>query len=169
MQYTEKGKNMQKVIILCVGKLKEEYWRLACAEYAKRMSRFADFSIVEIDEERLPDSPSPAQIKKTLEKEGERLLAKVPSGFEIVSMCIEGKQIDSESLAKKIQETAINGSGNIAFIIGGSWGLSDEVKNASSFRLSMSKMTFPHQMARVMLCEQIYRAFQINNGGKYHK
>lgn len=160
---------MQKITILCVGKLKEDYWRQACAEYAKRMRRFAEFTVIEVEEERLPDAPSPAQIQKTLEKEGERLLAKVPAGAAVISLCIEGKIISSEELAKKMEETAVSGSGSIVFIIGGSWGLSDAVKQASSFRLSMSKMTFPHQMARVMLCEQIYRAFQITSGGKYHK
>ncbi|MBR2176064.1 MAG: 23S rRNA (pseudouridine(1915)-N(3))-methyltransferase RlmH [Clostridia bacterium] len=160
---------MLKITILCVGKLKEKYWRDACAEYAKRMSRFADFSIIEVEEEKLPDSPSPAQISHTLLKEGERLLAKVPNGSVIAAMCIEGKQRSSEGLAELVEIAAVEGASGIAFVIGGSWGLSDEVKKVSKFRLSMSEMTFPHQLARVMLCEQIYRAFQINSGGKYHK
>ena len=116
-----------------------------------------------------PDQPSKAQIANTLKKEGERLLAKVPGGALTVAMCIEGKQRSSEKLARELADMAVNGASSIAFVIGGSWGLSDEVKNMSFMRLSMSEMTFPHQLARVMLCEQIYRAFQINSNGKYHK
>lgn len=160
---------MLKVTILCVGKLKEKYWREACAEYSKRMGRFADFSIVEVDEEKLPDDPSQAQIENTLRKEGQRILAKIPNGSKIAAMCIEGKIYSSEGLAEIIERTAVDGCGSIVFIIGGSWGLSDDVKRTAQIHLSMSKMTFPHQLARVMLCEQIYRAFQINGGGKYHK
>lgn len=160
---------MIKVTILCVGKLKEEYWRSACAEYSKRMSRFADFSIVEVNEERLPDDPSPAQIENTLRKEGERLLAKIPSGAAVIPMCIEGRQYDSPSLSGMIEELSSGGVSHIVFIIGGSWGLSEEVKRSAKIKMSMSKMTFPHQLARVMLCEQIYRSFQISSGGKYHK
>lgn len=160
---------MQKIIILCVGKLKENYLREACAEYAKRLGRYADFKITELDEERLPDDPSQAQINSTLRKEGERIIAKIPQGAKVISMCIEGAQKSSEQLAKTLSDFAVSGDSTVVFIIGGSWGLSDEVKNRSSVRLSMSKMTFPHQLARVMLCEQIYRAFQINSGGKYHK
>lgn len=160
---------MIKITILCVGKLKEEYWRQACAEYSKRMTRFADFSIIEVNEERLPDEPSQAQIENTLRKEGERLIAKMPSGSAVIPMCIEGRQYDSPSLAAEIEDLASAGYSHIVFVIGGSWGLSDEVKKCAKIKLSMSKMTFPHQLARVMLCEQIYRAFQINGGGKYHK
>lgn len=160
---------MVKVTVLCVGKLKEEYWRNACAEYFKRMKRFADFSVIEVDEEKLPDNPSPAQINNTILREGKRIISKIPSGSVTVAMCIEGKPYSSEELAKSIYNTAAHDSGNTVFIIGGSYGLSDEVKKLAKIKMSMSKMTFPHQLARVMLCEQIYRAFQINNGGKYHK
>ena len=160
---------MIKITILCVGKLKEEYWRQACAEYSKRMTRFADFSIIEVNEERMPDEPSQAQIENTLRKEGERLIAKMPSGSAVIPMCIEGRQYDSPSLAAEIEDLASAGYSHIFFVIGGSWGLSDEVKKCAKIKLSMSKMTFPHQLARVMLCEQIYRAFQISGGGKYHK
>ena len=113
--------------------------------------------------------PSDAQILSTLEKEGRRILSKIPKGAKIISMCIEGKQKSSEKLAAELDRLAVDGCSSIAFIIGGSWGLSEEVKSASYLRMSMSDMTFPHQLARVMLCEQIYRAFQINSGGKYHK
>ncbi len=160
---------MIKVSIICVGRLKEAYWRDACGEYVKRMSRYADFSIIEVDEEKLPESPSQPQIDNTLKKEGERILARIPKGAQIAAMCIEGKLYSSEQLAQLMEENASFGSGSIAFIIGGSWGLSDEVKRAAQIKMSMSKMTFPHQLARVMLCEQIYRGFLINSGGKYHK
>lgn len=160
---------MLNVMIICVGKLKENYWRDACAEYSKRLRTFCNFSIVEVDEERIADNPSPSQIQTTITQEGKRIISKIPHNAKIISMCIEGKQKSSEKLAKEISDIAVNGYSNIAFIIGGSWGISDEVKSMSHVRLSMSEMTFPHQLARVMLCEQIYRAFQINSNGKYHK
>lgn len=160
---------MIKITVLCVGKLKEEYWRNACAEYFKRMKRYADFSIIEVDEEKLPDDPSLAQINNTINKEGQRIISKIPSGASVAAMCIEGRLYSSEELAKVISDTAAYRSGNMVFIIGGSYGLSDDVKKLAEIKMSMSKMTFPHQLARVMLCEQLYRAFQINNGGKYHK
>ena len=160
---------MLNLMIICVGKLKEKFWTDACNEYAKRLKGFCSFSIIEVDEEKLPDTPSPAQIQNTLEKEGQRIIAKIPKNAKIISMCIEGKQKSSEKFAKEISDLALNGASTLAFIIGGSWGLSQNVKNLSVMRLSMSEMTFPHQLARVMLCEQIYRAFQITSNGKYHK
>ena len=160
---------MMNVRIICVGRMKEKYWTLACEEYAKRLSGFCRFSVTEVDEEKIPDAPSQAQIKNTIEKEGRRILAAVPKGSYIAAMCIEGRQRSSEELAKEMQRLAVDGQSSVSFIIGGSWGLSDRVKNISEIRLSMSEMTFPHQLARVMLCEQIYRAFQITSNGKYHK
>ena len=160
---------MLNVMIICVGKLKEKFWTDACNEYAKRLKGFCNFSITEVDEEKLPDTPSPAQIQNTLEKEGQRIIAKIPKNAKIISMCIEGKQKSSEKFAREISDLALNGASTLAFIIGGSWGLSQNVKNLSVMRLSMSEMTFPHQLARVMLCEQIYHAFQITSNGKYHK
>ncbi len=160
---------MLNVMIICVGKLKEKFWTDACNEYAKRLKGFCSFSIIEVDEEKLPDTPSPAQIQNTLEKEGQRIISKIPKNAKVISMCIEGKQKSSEKFAREISDLALNGASTLAFIIGGSWGLSQNVKNLSVMRLSMSEMTFPHQLARVMLCEQIYRAFQITSNGKYHK
>ena len=157
------------ISIICVGRLKEKYWVDACREYSKRLNGICGFSIIEVDEERIADSPNEANICSTLEKEGRRLLAAVPKGAAVIAMCIEGRQKSSQALAAQIEELALGGISSIAFIIGGSWGLSDEVKSAARIRLSMSEMTFPHQLARVMLCEQIYRAFQINSGTKYHK
>ncbi len=160
---------MIKISIICVGKLKEKYWREAIAEYSKRMGRYADFTITEVDEEKLPDSPSQSQVENTLQKEGERILARIPKGASVAAMCIEGKQYSSEKLAALLEKSMSYDSGSIAFIIGGSWGLSDDVKKAADIRMSMSEMTFPHQLARVMLCEQIYRSCTIIAHAKYHK
>lgn len=160
---------MLNINIICIGKIKEKYWTQAIEEYKKRLSAFCKFHIIELDEEKIKNNPSNSDIEKTLNAEGKRIISKIPKGSYTVAMCIEGKIISSEELSKKIDEIALNSFSTINFIIGGSWGLSDEVKNASLFRLSMSKMTFPHQMARVVLCEQIYRAFEISTNGKYHK
>ena len=159
---------MLTVRILCVGKCKEKYWREACAEYGKRLSAFCRFEVLEVDEERLPERPSKAQIESGLEQEGKRLLQKAGS-TPIVALCIEGKELSSPQLAQYVERAAVNGASSLAFVIGGSWGLSDEVKQRADFKLSMSRMTFPHQLARVMLLEQIYRACSINNNSKYHK
>ena len=160
---------MRAVTVLCVGKLKEKYWRDAVAEYEKRLSAFCRLSVVEVEEERLPESPSPAPIAQTLQAEGKRLLARVPQGAAIYALCIEGKELSSPALSEALDRLAVDGCSHTVFIIGGSWGLSDEVKAAARVKLSMSPMTFPHQLARVMLLEQIYRAAQISAGGKYHK
>ena len=159
---------MLTIQLICMGKLKESYWREACAEYAKRLSAFCRFSILELPESRLPDAPSPAQIEAALRDEGEKILA-AAGNAPLLTLCIEGKPLSSEQLAEKLNAMAVNGASRICFVIGSSFGLSDAVKRAAAFRLSMSSMTFPHQLARVMLCEQAYRAFQILNHGKYHK
>ena len=159
---------MMNVQILCIGKLKEAYWREACTEYAKRLRAFCNFTITELPESRLPDNPSQALIDKALEEEGEKLLASA-KGSALIPLCIEGKELDSPSLTRKMGEMASQGTSSVSFVIGSSFGLSPKVKKAGALRLSMSPMTFPHQLARVMLCEQIYRAFQIQNHGKYHK
>ena len=160
---------MLNVTLLCVGKLKEAYWRDACAEYEKRLGAFCRFSLVEVAEERLPDSPSEAQIAATVEAEGKRLLERIPKDSAVIPLCIEGKELDSPTLAARMQKLAVEGTSHITFIIGGSWGLSNAVKSRATLRLSMSPMTFPHQLARVMVLEQVYSAFQISAGGKYHK
>lgn len=160
---------MLNITLLCVGKLKETYWRDACAEYEKRLGAFCRFRLIEVAEERLPDSPSAAQIAATIEAEGKRLLEQIPKDSAVFPLCIEGKELDSPTLAARIQRIAVEGTSHITFVIGGSWGLSDGVKSRGYLRLSMSPMTFPHQLARVMVMEQIYRAFQIAGGGKYHK
>lgn len=157
------------IILLCVGKLKENYLREACREYEKRLSAFCRFTVEEIEAERLNDNPSEAEIASALVKEGRKLLNKIPSGAYVYTLCIEGKQKNSEEFAMTLEQAALNGFGTAVFIIGSSNGLSDEVKKISDFKLSMSKMTFPHQLARVMLMEQIYRGYTIINNRRYHK
>lgn len=158
---------MFNINLITVGKLKEEYLRAAQAEYAKRLQAFCTLKITEIDECRLSDRPSEKEIQNALETEAKSIL-KYAGGL-IIPMCIEGKQMKSEMLSKKIEDTALSGCSEISFIIGSSYGLSDTVKNAAGLRLSMSEMTFPHQLARIMLLEQIYRAFMISAGKSYHK
>ena len=160
---------MLTVQILCVGNLKEAYWRDACEEYAKRLGAFCKFSVTELPESRLPKSYSDADVAKVIATEGERLLAKVSPGDFVAAMCIEGKMLSSTALAEELSRAAVNGKSRVTIIIGGSYGLSDAVKSRADLRLSMSPMTFPHQLARVMLCEQLYRAFSIQAGTKYHK
>lgn len=160
---------MLNISVICVGKLKEKYWRDACAEYAKRLSSDCKFNIIEVDEHPAPDNASPAQIQNVIAQEGKKILARLDKNTRIIAMCIEGKPLSSEKFAEKLSSLAVNGVSSIAFVIGGSWGLSNEIKDSAVLKLSMSDMTFPHQLARVMLCEQIYRAFRINSGSKYHK
>jgi len=153
--------------LIVIGKLKEDYLRNACAEYIKRLGRYCAFEIHELDECRLSDNPSEKEIVTALAKEAE-MIKKYAKGM-IVPMCIEGKQLSSPELSEKITSAGVNGFSTVTFVIGSSFGLSPEVKAMGTLKLSMSKMTFPHQLARVMLLEQIYRAFQIAEGGKYHK
>ena len=160
---------MQMVTLICVGKLKEKFYAQATAEYAKRLSRFCKLEIVELPESRLSDSPSPAEISQALTAEAALIEAKLPKGSALVAMCIEGEELSSPQLAEKMRQFAVSGVSNLTFLIGGSVGLSPAIKAQADFRLSMSPMTFPHHLARVMLLEQIYRAYQINAGTKYHK
>ncbi|MCI6253605.1 23S rRNA (pseudouridine(1915)-N(3))-methyltransferase RlmH [Eubacterium coprostanoligenes] len=158
-----------KVTVIAVGKLKEKYLRDACEEYLKRLGTYSKVSVVEINEERCSDNPSGMEIENVKQKEGQRIIAKIPKGSFIVPMCIEGTQFSSEDFAKKIEATAVAGNSDITFIIGGSFGLSDEVKSLGKLKLSFGKLTLPHQLMRVVLLEQIYRAFSILNNSKYHK
>lgn len=160
---------MISVNIICVGNLKEKYLRDAVEEYRKRLSAFCKIQIIEIAEQRLSDKPSQSEINSALEKEAERIIQKIPKGSATVAMAIEGKQLSSENFSEKISEFALRGYSSISFIIGSSFGLSESIKTKANLLLSMSKMTFPHQLARVMTCEQIYRAFSILNHTKYHK
>ena len=160
---------MQKVSIICVGKLKEKFYVEAAAEYAKRLSRFCRLEITELPEERLPEDPSPAQIEAALSKEADTIRGKLPPSALVIAMCVEGKQRSSEELARLMADSASRGVSHLVFLIGGSFGLHPSIKELAAVRLSMSPMTFPHHLARVMLLEQIYRAYQINAGTKYHK
>ena len=160
---------MLTVNLICIGKLKEAYWRDACTEYQKRLSAFCRLQIIELSEVRAPEQPSAAQIAQVVEREGALILSKLPAGGAVLPMCIEGKELTSEGLSAVLQELPLEGKSAVSFIIGGSFGLSDAVKARGDIRLSMSRMTFPHQLARVMLLEQVYRAFQIANNSKYHK
>lgn len=160
---------MLEITIVCVGRLKEQYLRDACAEYSKRLSAFCRLNIIELPAERLSDNPSKKEIENALSVEGKRILEKIPERAAVISLCIEGKELSSEELSKKLFSLAFQGFGSVAFVIGGSFGLSPAVKEKSLLRLSVSRMTFPHQLFRVMLLEQVYRAFQIENGSKYHK
>ena len=160
---------MLNINIICVGKLKEDYLRAACAEYQKRLGAFCRLNITELTPARLPENPNSSQIAAALADEGERILAKITNSDAVFAMCIEGKMLSSEALSAEIGKLGIDGFGSLCFIIGGSHGLDPRVKNRAKIRLSMSPMTFPHQLARVMLLEQIYRAFMISSGGKYHK
>lgn len=161
---------MLNINIITVGKLKEAYLRDACAEYSKRLGGFCKLNITELPESRLPDNPSEKEISSALSHEG-KAIADLLSGNNSynIAMCIEGKQLSSEKLAEKIENISVDGKSRLNFIIGSSFGISEEVKSLADLKLSMSEMTFPHQLARVMLLEQIYRSFQIINGGKYHK
>ncbi len=158
---------MLEVKIVCIGKLKEKYWRDAVQEYTKRLSAFCRFSVVELNEARVPQDPNDAQIEKALEEEAKAVTAAVGRSTAY-ALCIEGKLLSSEKLAAEIESAAVSGSSSLAFIIGSSHGLHETVKCLGK-RISMSPMTFPHQLARVMLCEQLYRAFSIQAGTKYHK
>ena len=160
---------MQKVTILCVGKLKEKFYADAVSEYSKRLSRFCKLDIVELNEERLPEDPSPAQIEAALSREADTIRAKLPPAAMAVALGVEGKQRSSEELARLMADSASRGVSHLVFLIGGSFGLHPSIKELAAVRLSMSPMTFPHHLARVMLLEQIYRAYQINAGTKYHK
>ena len=160
---------MIHVDLIVLGKLKEPYLRDACAEYGKRLQAFCKLRTVELTPYRLPDDPSDAQIMDALEREAAEIEKVIPPNAVVYALCIEGKTLSSEQFSAQLEHAAVDGSGTIAFVIGSSFGLSDRIKRRAQFRLSMSPMTFPHQLARVMLLEQIYRAFQIRAGGKYHK
>ena len=158
-----------KIHVICVGKLKEKFYVDAAAEYLKRLSAYANLTLVELPEERLPQAPSPGQIEAALAREAEAIRAKLPSGASLIALCVEGRLRSSEELAQLISTWSGSGSKHLVFVIGGSYGLHPSLKAEAWVCLSMSPMTFPHHLARVMLLEQIYRAFKINEGSSYHK
>ena len=160
---------MIKIKIIALSKLKEKYLAEAQAEYLKRLSAFATVDIIEIEPVRLPENPSASEISKALAQEAEVIKKKIPSMATVIAMCIEGKKFSSEAFATAIQNKIDGGEGTFVYIIGSSYGLSDEIKAMANIKLSFSDMTFPHQLFRIMLLEQVYRAFKINEGSKYHK
>lgn len=159
---------MMNVTVIAVGKLKENYLRDGCGEYIKRLGAYAKINVIEINEERASDNPSRSEINTIIEKEGERIIAKIPKGAVVIPLCIEGKEYSSPDFSQLLENISMQSS-NLCFVIGGSFGLSDVVKTVGKHKLSFGKMTLPHQLARMVLLEQVYRAFSISNHSKYHK
>lgn len=158
-----------KISIVSVGKLKEKYLKQGIQEYLKRLSAYAKVDIIEVADEKAPESMSEAEMLEVKRKEGERILSQIASDTYVITLEINGKMLSSEQLAAKLDELATYGKSKIAFVIGGSLGISDEVQKRSDLALSFSKMTFPHQLMRLILLEQVYRGFRINRGEPYHK
>ncbi|MBQ8497376.1 MAG: 23S rRNA (pseudouridine(1915)-N(3))-methyltransferase RlmH [Clostridia bacterium] len=158
-----------QINILYVGNIKDKFYAEAVQEYEKRLSAFCKVKNIELKEEKPPENPSDAEIALVIRKEGDRLLEAIPKKGYKIALCVEGTQISSEELAKKMASVTVSGDSEITFIIGGAFGMDERVKKAANYRLSISKMTFTHRMMRVILAEQIYRALNILSGGNYHK
>lgn len=158
-----------KITIVCVGKIKEKYFTMAIDEYSKRLSRYCKLNIIEVPDEKTPDQASEAEELQIKKKEGERILSNIKDQAYVIALAIQGKMLDSVELAKKIESLGTYGDSQIVFVIGGSLGLSEEVLARANMKLSFSPMTFPHQLMRVVLLEQVYRAYRINCGEPYHK
>lgn len=157
------------ITVICIGKLKEKYWTAAIDEYSKRLKSYCSLDIIELKEARLPDKAGPAEELAVKEAEGEEILKKIKDNQYVITLEVKGKMLSSEKLAEKIDALGLEGNSNIVFVIGGSLGLSAAVSKRANFKLSFSEMTFPHQMMRVILLEQVYRAFKINRNEAYHK
>ena len=160
---------MLSVTLLCVGKMKEAHYVDAFAEYGKRLGPYCRFTLCEIPERRLPENPSPKEIGAALEREAEELEKRIPAGAAVVAMCVEGTQMSSPAFARRIADWQNAGRSQLCFLVGGSFGLAARIKQRADLRMSVSEMTFPHHLFRVMLAEQLYRAFTILEGGRYHK
>ena len=160
---------MLNVTLICVGKLKEKFYIEAAAEYQKRLKGSCKLEVVELPEQKLPQGPTIGQIGAALDKEHDAILAKLPKGARVVAMCVEGVPMSSPELSEMLGSWMVGGVSDVAFVVGGSYGLSPRIKARADVRLSMSEMTCPHHLARVMLLEQLYRGFQINSGSRYHK
>ena len=160
---------MLSIHLICVGKLKEKFYREAVEEYTKRLSAYCKLNLVELPEVKLSQNPSQGEIQSALDKEGAAIRAKIPQNASVIAMCVEGKTRSSEELAALVRTWEQNAAKHLVFVIGGSYGLHPSIKEEAWVRLSMSPMTFPHHLARVMVLEQIYRAFKINEGSSYHK
>ncbi|WP_307477293.1 23S rRNA (pseudouridine(1915)-N(3))-methyltransferase RlmH [Cytobacillus purgationiresistens] len=157
------------ISIITVGKLKEKYLKQGIDEYLKRLSAYAKIEIIEVPDEKAPEELSEIEMQQVKQKEGERILAKIHPDTHVIALAIDGRMKSSEELADNLDKLATYGKSKIAFVIGGSLGLSDEVLNRANDKLSFSKMTFPHQLMKLILLEQVYRAFRINRGEPYHK
>ena len=160
---------MFDITLIAMGKLKEKFYLSAAAEYEKRLNGYCRFKILELPEVRLPEDPSPAEISAGLEKEAEMIFSKIPKGAWLCVLTPEGKLLSSEQLADKMKTVKLSGKSSACFLIGSSFGMSPRVKEKADFKLSMSPMTFPHHLARIMVLEQLYRAEAIQSGSKYHK
>ena len=155
--------------IVCVGKIKEKYLKLGIDEFKKRLSKYCKLDVIELDDEKAPENLSDKEMLMIKDKEGKKILSKVKANSYVIALAIDGKNLSAEELADTMSKLAVRGSSHITFIIGGSLGLSDEVLSRADYKLSFSKMTFPHQLMRLILLEQVYRAYRINNGEPYHK
>ena len=155
--------------IVCVGKIKEKYLKLGIDEFKKRLSKYCKLDVIELDDEKAPENLSDKEMLMIKDKEGKKILSKVKANSYVIALAIDGKNLSSEELADTMSKLAVRGSSHITFIIGGSLGLSDEVLSRADYKLSFFKMTFPHQLMRLILLEQVYRAYRINNGEPYHK
>ena len=160
---------MLNIKFICVGKLRERFYIDAFNEYARRLSAYCKFECAELNETKLGDKPSDKEIENALVRESADIEKAIPKDAYVIAMCVGAKQLKSEELAQKINSLALSGKGKICFIIGGSFGMAESVKQRADMRLGMSEMTFPHHLARVMLAEQIYRSFKILEGSRYHK
>ena len=160
---------MLAVKFICVGRMREKFYIDAFSEYTKRLQSLCKFEIVEPNEQRLSENPSDKEVKAALDREAQDIMKAIPNDAYVVAMCVEGKQMPSEGMGELIAARVNSGKPRLCFVIGGSFGLADSVKARADMKLSMSKMTFPHHLARVMLIEQLYRGFKINEGSRYHK
>lgn len=160
---------MFNITLICMGKLKEKFYLSAAAEYEKRMKGYCNFRLIELPEYKLPEDPSSAEIAAGLEKEADLILSKIPKGSWFCIMTPEGKMLSSEALADKLHDVKVSGKSCACFLIGSSFGIAQRIKDKADYRLSMSPMTFPHHLARIMVLEQLYRAEAIQAGSKYHK
>ena len=158
-----------KISVITVGKIKEKYFVNAIKEYTKRLGRYCDLKEVEVSDEKAPENLSDADMEIVKNKEGDRILSKISDQMYVIALAIDGKQLTSEELAKTIDNLGVRGKSNIAFVIGGSLGLADKVMKRADYKLSFSKMTFPHQLMKVVLLEQVYRSFRISRNEPYHK
>lgn len=160
---------MQKITLLCVGKLKEAFYVQAVAEYQKRLARHCKLDIIELNEHTVSKEPSPAETEQALLRESYAIEEKIPKGSKVIALCVEGREMSSEALSQMLMRDGAQGVSQLTFLIGGSFGMHERIKKLADIRLSVSPMTFPHHLFRVMLLEQIYRAYQIADGTHYHK